>query len=697
MTDQPEEQKPESANSITNVSGGVNANAERIDIGGDVVGRDKILHITNNYYAGGEATSNKLKTSHNLSRSDRDEIVGRDDIIAELQSCLADPAYSLVVLEGAPGMGKSSVAREVARRCLESGQYDTCVWWSGNYETRTLSALLDEIQRVLGHSPDNAALTEQYSNFYQLLSSQRCLLVVVKITQKHHAEILRFLKGTLVETGVLVTTVSPLPAGKHVRLGPLADSAAIQLLRYHIANQVNHPWQNYSDTKLMPLVTESSGSPVALALAVGLAPSILASDSLGAIVQRLKSGVGDFRELCADLYTKLAIQAQTALNLICLSQESISGEALARTLTIRREVVEDQILPDLHNMGLISFRRELSGASISFTPAYRLVREYCRIRLRDEQPGEERRLRDGLADYYSEACQRNGYENWNGHDWLEQNVSELLAILEWYHQTQQWFALVKMFNALYYFMGVHGYWQQRLDWSIKAIQAARLSGDMHSEALLLVRVLGRTESQMGQLEQAREHLQTGLRMLIELGDHSGAASALRYLGTIERRRHSYAQAETYYQDALLHAAQAPDRERLVAGIQLSFSMLYQKTSRYDNCEQRLRSALEIFQRLNHQPKVAEVLSRLGDVMLLQQQVDKAESLYQDSERQLAGVDRAKTRAYNRIGLAQLAEQRGQLVQAQTYAEEARKLFGNLGLANEANESAILHRLAAFAP
>ena len=42
MTDQPETQQPEPSNSATNVSGGVNANAERIDIGGDMVARDKI-------------------------------------------------------------------------------------------------------------------------------------------------------------------------------------------------------------------------------------------------------------------------------------------------------------------------------------------------------------------------------------------------------------------------------------------------------------------------------------------------------------------------------------------------------------------------------------------------------------------------------------------------------------------------------
>jgi hypothetical protein len=57
MTDQSEEQKPESRNSVINVSGGVNANAEQINVGADVVGRDKTISAgtyIEHYYAGSE-------------------------------------------------------------------------------------------------------------------------------------------------------------------------------------------------------------------------------------------------------------------------------------------------------------------------------------------------------------------------------------------------------------------------------------------------------------------------------------------------------------------------------------------------------------------------------------------------------------------------------------------------------------------
>jgi hypothetical protein len=71
MTDQPEGQQPESANSVTTVSGGVNANAEQINVGADVVGRDKTISAgtyIEHYYAGSEAVPSKSTESVAKSR-----------------------------------------------------------------------------------------------------------------------------------------------------------------------------------------------------------------------------------------------------------------------------------------------------------------------------------------------------------------------------------------------------------------------------------------------------------------------------------------------------------------------------------------------------------------------------------------------------------------------------------------------------
>ena len=113
MTDQPEGQQSESSNSITNVSGGVNVDAERdVDIGGDVVGRDKIVQttITEEAAYNVEGLPNPYLGLLPFTYRERDIYAGRDDEIDEAVAALtalgAQPGLFFVT--GASGSGKLS-------------------------------------------------------------------------------------------------------------------------------------------------------------------------------------------------------------------------------------------------------------------------------------------------------------------------------------------------------------------------------------------------------------------------------------------------------------------------------------------------------------------------------------------------------------------------------------------------------------
>jgi hypothetical protein len=68
MTDQHEAEKPDAANSVTNVSGGVNLDAGRnVSIGADVVGRDKII----NSYSYFQAAPASLRRSFDALIADK--------------------------------------------------------------------------------------------------------------------------------------------------------------------------------------------------------------------------------------------------------------------------------------------------------------------------------------------------------------------------------------------------------------------------------------------------------------------------------------------------------------------------------------------------------------------------------------------------------------------------------------------------
>jgi tetratricopeptide (TPR) repeat protein len=417
---------------------------------------------------------------------------------------------------------------------------------------------------------------------------------------------------------------------------------------------------------------------------------------LNRIISMLQQGMGDFSELCAKAYAQLSEEARVVLNLICISRESISGEALQTVLEnlhhISRQTVEEDLLQQIRDLGLIEEHYVLRWTNSRFFPASRLVREYYNGTIKALRPEEDHRLRNVLATYYKEQCELKGRENWSEHNWLEQNLKEIFATIEWYDHTQQGSSLVQIIKHIYYFLGVRGYWRERLMYGDRAGQAARELDDFQSEAEILVRVIGYIEIQLGEYVKAEEDILRGLRKFEELNDNGGIASAYRYLGSLERRRNNYDRAEDYYEEAISHAQLASDSERLIAGIKISLSTMHFKRQQIKECEQQLQEALDIFERLDHISKVTELKSRLADVKFRQGQYEEARKLYLESEEDAKRIWRKKTRGYNYLGLARIAQVQGEHTVAADYACKARELFGNLGLADEGSEVADLFDL-----
>lgn len=91
MTDQPQEQQPEPSNSVANVSGGVNANADRIDVGADVVGRDKTISAgtyIEHYHASSESIPDKPAGTQAKSRISGKQVTTGAAVIVALAAIL---------------------------------------------------------------------------------------------------------------------------------------------------------------------------------------------------------------------------------------------------------------------------------------------------------------------------------------------------------------------------------------------------------------------------------------------------------------------------------------------------------------------------------------------------------------------------------------------------------------------------------
>ena len=257
-------------------------------------------------------------------------------------------------------MGKSSLAHAATYALLNENQFDAIIWWSAKYQPKPLAELLDLIGRLLGGGGEGGqSFYGGEDGAYRLLGQQRVLLVVTKVTAMNNGAILKFLRDVPPTTCVLLTTTSPLPFGTHISIGPLADNAAFDLIRQRAARLNCVSLLRLGEDRLKTLVEASGGLPTALALAVGLVKTGIHLDT---IIRRLETGEGDFAVLCANAYARLSQPARDVLNVICLSRDTISAEALERVTQHNRAELEDQLLPQLSDMALVVEQVNEAGA-----------------------------------------------------------------------------------------------------------------------------------------------------------------------------------------------------------------------------------------------------------------------------------------------------------------------------------------------
>lgn len=595
---------------------------------------------------------------------------------------------SPVVLEGPAGMGKGGLAKAIAHACYEQRLFDAYIWWNTDYETRHLGNLLEVIGRQLGHP-----LRSDYRDpeaIYQLLQQRRCLLVVNRVTRLRHPQIIDFLREMPGHSSVLLTTTSPLDMGVQLTIKPLSREESVELIRTRAAMLNCQSLLEADEEALEPLCEVAGGEPQALIMAVGLVKS---ANSLVSLSQLADEVLQDkHNTLYGAAYDSLTPVQKKLLNLIALSEESIALSALREIQRALGRPFSEEAIAQMIDTGLL--RKWPTRHDTRLEPSSRLVRRYCQHYISTFLVDEEECLRTAMANYYVRQCEIHGHENWAGHEWLEENLTEIEAALNYYLQEAppEWRPFLDLVESTYYFMGVRGYWSQRIHFGERALEGARSLADREWEANILVRVLGWTRVQLKEYERARHDIEAGLKIFKRLGDAGGMASAYRYLGTLQRRQQQYDEAESLYQEALTQAAEAADRERLRAGVLVSLGTFYFKQGRLEESERHLQDALAAFQEAGHQPKMAEVTSRLADVKYRLGDEEAAQALYEQSNETAGPVGRQKTLAYNYLGLARLARDKGAYTQAQIYAEEAQQLFGTLGIADEVQEVADLLQL-----
>ncbi len=177
---------------------------------------------------------------HNLPR--RSPFVGRETEKAQVHEALLADGY-LVSIEGIGGIGKSSLALQVAHECLQAGlagreargiaTFEGLIWVTAKDQELNLDGMLNTVARTLEYvGIAQQPLEEKQVAVQKLLRAKRCLLIMDNYETVTDVGVHQFLRELPEPSKALITTrTQNTPQAHIVSLHGMTQTEALTLIR----------------------------------------------------------------------------------------------------------------------------------------------------------------------------------------------------------------------------------------------------------------------------------------------------------------------------------------------------------------------------------------------------------------------------------------------------------------------------------
>lgn len=646
------------------------------------------------------------------------------DLVGQLRELLAPERKQIIVLWGAGGVGKTTLAAEAARAM--SVVFGPRVVWSSalGRADYSLSSLLDDAATQLGRNELRRLATGTKAEQVRAALAEEPALVVLDnfetIKPEEQARCVAFLRQQT-PCPVLITSRGGIADAHSLTVGPMSPDEGTLFLR-GLISLTSEP-RVFTTTVRRQIFEAAEGNPLVMQWVVG---QIDAARKPEDVFQALARGEGDTAERVfgsAFELPQLGEDGRAALLALSLFSPDASLPALAFVAGFSGDERRlDEAVKRLADLWLVKTAAEGGRLTVEG-----LAREMARARLsRDPKADKYRGRFVEHFESYAEARREPTAEDFNS---LEAEKDNLLNAVGLAREGARWESFQRMASVIAGprgLLSLRGYWDEAERVSRQALDAARTTGaadnvalfstnlafilrgrgdfaeaeQLLTESLAITQRLGDARAQAnvmlelgyvnelkGNFEEARELYQHSLETYQSLGLSPGAAMVSERLGNLALAQGAPGEAEKFLSEGLRIFTESGDKfseARSLGGL----GRLAQKQGKLSEARALYERSLEIQKDLGDQPGVADNLANLGSVRRAEGEFDEAQRLLEES----LSIYR---RLGNQSGTSAALGELGLLFSAKGRSGEARRVYGEAleiakALGNQPGVAAALH-------
>lgn len=447
--------------------------------------------------AGGQASTNT--PSSNLPAAMYRRFVMRAKPIEEIAAALAFQC-SVVLITSLGGMGKTSLAREVADHCLHKQsaaiaslglsfpEFSVCVWATNSDNTRplSLSYLLDLIANAFEYKTyTQMSFREKLDRVDRLLRCNATLIVVENFDTVGDATLAEWLMTVPQPSKVIVTSrtnhLEFVGSAATVSISGMTFTETRDLMQSLLgAGQGGVP--TLSDQDLTRLKEATGGNPKALQICAGLLAQ--PDQTLESVIEACQFAEGTlFDTIFARCWDLLGQDERNTLMSLSVFPFGATIEALA----FATGICDDDLRLALRRLAIFSLIEVPFSTVRKVYSLHPIVHSLASGRLRCDRITEsiflERRLR-----YFAELAASVGFA-WNELERLDNlDPDDVLRtvqlVLDWCLEHERFADYVTLSRDIRYYYYVRGNWGATIN--LRRAEAARQTGDFAGEFEALV-------------------------------------------------------------------------------------------------------------------------------------------------------------------------------------------------------------------